>query len=73
MERMEAMICQYLYWHDIIDAVRKEGSNCVTCQHTKQSNKKYGKSSAKLDEEIPWNKLCVDHIGTYVIQRNGKK
>ena len=35
MERMEAMICQYFYWPDIIYAVRKEVSNCDTCQRTK--------------------------------------
>ena len=42
-------------------------------QHTKRSNKKYGKLRAKLDEEIPCNKVCVDLIGPYFIRRKGKK
>ena len=37
--RMEEMIRQHLYWSDIIDVVRKEVTNCDTCQHTKLSNK----------------------------------
>ena len=73
MARMEAMIFQHLYWPNIRDYARKEVNNCDTCQRTKRSNKKYGKLTANLDEEIPWNKLCVDLIGLYVILRNGKK
>ena len=57
----------------IRDAVRKEVKNCDTCQGTKWSNIKYGKLPAKLSEEIPWNKLFVDLIGTYVIWRKGQR
>ena len=41
--------------------------------HNIQNDKKNGKLPAKLAEEIPWNKLCVDLIGTYVIRRKGRK
>ena len=34
---------------------------------------KDGKLPAKLAEEIPWNKLYVDIILTYIKQRKGKK
>ena len=30
------------------------------------------KLPAKKAEEIPWNKLCVDIIGTYAIRRKGR-
>ena len=73
MGRTEAMICQCLYWPDIRDNTQEEVNNCDTCQHTKQSNKKYGKLPAKLAEEIPRNKLCVDIIVPYGIRRKGKK
>ena len=53
MDRTEAMICQHLYWPDIINAVQKEVTTCDTWQRTKQSNKQYGKLPAKLAEEIP--------------------
>ena len=62
-----------MYCPNIIDSVRKEGSNCDTCQRTKRSNKKYGKLKTKLSEEITWKKIFVDIIGTYIIRRKGKK
>ena len=48
-------------------------TNCDTCQYTKWSNIKYCKLTAKEDEEIPWNKLFLDIIVTYVIRRKLKK
>ena len=42
------------------------------CQCIKRSTKKYGKITAKLEEETPWNKLCVDLIAPYKIRRKGK-
>ena len=38
----------------------------------KRSIIKYGKLSAKLSEETPWNKLCVDLTGLYKIRRKGR-
>ena len=73
MNRTEAISRQHLYWPDIRDAVRKEVTNCDTCLRTKRSNKKYGKLRAKLAEEIPWNKICVDLILPNDIRRKGKK
>ena len=39
----------------------------------KRSNKKYGKLTAKLAEETPWKKLCVDLIGPCKICRKWKE
>ena len=69
----ESIICQHLNWTDIRYSVQKELTNCDTCQHKKWSNKKYGKLPAKLDEEIPWNKLCVYLIWPYAIRIKVKK
>ena len=73
MDTTKAMIRQHLYWTEIRDAVHKEVTNCDNCQRTKQSNKKYGKSPDKLDEEINWYELFVDLIGPYATRRKGKK
>ena len=35
------------------------------------SQQKCGKLPAKLEEETPWNKLCVDLIGPYKMCRKG--
>ena len=73
MDITEAMICKHLYWTNIKYSASKEVNDCNTCQRTKQSNKKYGKLPAKLSEEIPWNKICVDLIVPYVIGIKVKK
>ena len=39
----------------------------------KTVHKKYSKLPAKLVEETPWNKLCVDLIGPYKILIKGKE
>ena len=67
------MICQYLYWPGIREAVQTEVTVCDTCQRTKRSTKKYGKLPAKLAEETPWNKPCVYLIGSYKRGRKGKE
>ena len=72
LDLTEAMICQHLYWPGIREAVQKEVSRCNVCQHTKGS-KQNGKLPAKMAESTPWNKLCVDLIGTYKIRRKGKE
>ena len=43
------------------------------CQGAKQPTKIYGKLNTKLSEETPWNKLCVDIIGTYKYIEKGKR
>ena len=73
MDITEVMIRHNLHWPGIVPAIWKEVTNCETFQRTKRSNKKYGKLPAKLAEEIPRNKICVNIIGTYFIRRKGKK
>ena len=38
IDRTEVMMCQYLYWTNIIYAVQKEVTNCDTCQRKELSN-----------------------------------
>ena len=67
------MIFQNIYWIGIRDSVRKEVTNCDTCQHTKPSNIYNGKLLVKEPEKIPWNKIFVDLIRSHLIQRNKQK
>ena len=73
LDQTESMICQHLCWSGIIEAVQKEVTGCDMCQGAKQPTKKYGKLNTKLSEETPWNKLCVDIIGTYKYIEKGKR
>ena len=65
------MIHQHLYWPYIRYVVPKEVTNYETCQRAKTPKKEYGKLKAKVAEKIPRNKLCVNLIRPYVIQRRG--
>ena len=64
---------QNLDWIGIRKSLRKEVTNCDTCQQTKQTIIKQGKLPAKEAEKIPRKKLCVDIIGPYFIRRKGQK
>jgi len=44
-----------------------------TCQTGKKKRIKYGHLPAKVAESYPWEHLCVDTIGPYIIRRKGKK
>ena len=68
MDRPELIIFQHLHWPDIRYDVQKEMSNFDTCERTNRLNKEYSKLPAKLADEIPWNKLCMDIIGPYIIR-----
>ena len=69
LDRTEAMIHQHLYWTGIRDVFLKEVIEYDVCQRTEHSPSKYGVLPPKLEEELPWNKLCVDLIGPYKICR----
>ena len=73
MDRIEAMIFQHFYWPGIRNYIRKEVTNWDNLKRTKWLNKKYGKLTSKEAEEIPWNKICVDIIGPFVISRKTQK
>ena len=72
LDRTEAMICQHLYWPGIIKIAQKEVTKCDVCQRINSSTNKYIELPAKLEEEIPWNKLCVDITVPYKLRRKGR-
>ena len=53
--------------------IRKHVSTCDTCQRTKKYKKKYGHLPEKTAEAVPWERLCVDLIGPYKIERIGQE
>ncbi len=73
LSRTEETIKQNLIWKHLRQTVREVCKKCSTCQRTKKSSTKYGKLPAKEAEANPWEKLCVDLIGPYTIQKGNKK
>ena len=53
--------------------ITKSVQGCLVCQKTKRQRKKYGHLPAKQAEATPWDVLCVDLIGPYIIRRKGKE
>ena len=52
--------------------VSKSFKICDTCQRTKKNKKHYGHLPPKMEEATPWDTLCVDLIGPYLIKQNLK-
>ena len=45
---------------------------CHTCQSTKKKNRKYLLIPPKQIDYTPWDVLCADLIGPYIIHRKGR-
>ena len=67
--RTEMTIKQHFWWRGLTTMVHNICSKCVTCQTTKQThNLKYDHLPAKEARAEPWDKLCVDLIGSYKLK-----
>ena len=73
INRTEETIGQHLWWPKMREHITNYVKICPLCQKTKRRQKKYGLLPPKEAEATPWDKLCVDLIGPYKIQRKGKK
>jgi Integrase zinc binding domain/RNase H-like domain found in reverse transcriptase len=73
INRTEETIGQHLWWPLMRDHITNYVKICPLCQRNKRRQKKYGHVPMKEAEATPWDKLCVDLIGPYKINRKGKK
>jgi len=71
--RTEETIRQHLYWPNLRNDVRKYVGTCEICQKCKKQKPKFGLLPAKDAEAVPWERLCVDLIGPYTIERKNQK
>ena len=70
--RTEHTLRQHFDWKGLCTTIHEVCKKCPTLQSAKTTNHKYGKLPHKQDEINPWDTLCVDFIGPYVIPRKGK-
>ena len=70
--RTEHTIRQHFDWKALCATVHDVCKKCPTCQRAKTKNQKYGKLPPKQAETNPWDTLCVDLIGPYMIPQKGK-
>ena len=69
INRTEETISQHLWWPKMRGHITNSVATCNSCQRNKRRHKKYGHLPAKTAEAKPWDKLCVDLIGPYTINR----
>ena len=53
--------------------VKEHVKRCPTCQKNKRSNAKYAHLPEKVAEANPWEKLCVDLVGPYTLEKRKVK
>ena len=73
MSRTEQTIRQHFTWKNLKGDVYRACKSCKTCQLTKRKSVKYGKLPAKMAEADPWDVICVDLIGPYLIKNKNSK
>ncbi len=57
-----------MYWTGMRDTVHKHVKTCRSGQVNKKQNAKYGQLPTKLVVLKPWEMLCVDLIGPYMLR-----
>ena len=72
LNRTEETIRQHLWWKSLREDVQAHIKICDKCQRFKKQKKKYGHLPAKKAEDKPWERLCVDLVGPYKINRKDK-
>ena len=70
--RTEETIRQHMTWPNLRHDVQSHVKKCRSCQIHKTRHQKYGKLPPKVAEAQPWEQLCVDLIGPYLIRRKDK-
>jgi transposase InsO family protein len=73
INRTKETIGQHLWWKEMRNHIINYVRICPLCQRNKRRQKKYGLIPPKEAEATPWDKLCLDLIGPYTIQRKGQK
>ena len=70
--RTEETIKQHLYMPRLRQYVKEVVGRCATCQLGKKKRIKYGLIPPKVAESTPWQHLCVDTVGPYIIRTEGR-
>ena len=67
-KHLEMTLRQHLTWPGLTNDAKNHVSNCLLCKRHKSVTKNYSYLPLKtIEEEMPWNTLCMDLIGLYTI------
>ncbi len=68
LTRLEEMMNTVMYWKGMHTTIRSLTKSCRSCQINKRRSQKYGHLPPKTVETNPWECLCVDLIGPYILK-----
>jgi hypothetical protein len=71
--RTEGTIGQHLWWPKMRQHITEYVQSCPICQKSKRKIKKYGLLPPNGAESEPWDRMCIDLIGPYTINKKKKK
>ena len=57
-----------MYWKHMHSTEWSYVKNCKSCQVNKRRSQKYGKLPTKIVTITPWEAVCVDLIGPYMLR-----
>ena len=67
---LEETIVAIMWWRGMRLHIRKHVKTCERCQLGKRHKRKYGHLPPKIAQVVPWNQVCVDLIGPYMINES---
>ena len=66
--RLKSTLSQHYYWENMHLTTQKTVKTCRVCQETKKGKRtKHALLPAKTAEVEPWDTVCIDCIGPYII------
>eukprot|EP00804_Cyclotella_cryptica_P030711 CCRYP_009130-RA/>CCRYP_009130-RA protein AED:0.41 eAED:0.41 QI:0/0/0/1/0/0/3/0/317 len=71
-KRLKETLHLSMYWKGLRTTVQSHVKKCHSCQVNKCRQLKYGKLPSKLAVTNPWEALCVDLIGPYILKGKDK-
>ncbi len=57
-----------MYWKHMHSTIQSYVKNCKSCQVNKRRSQKYGKLPTKIITNTPWEAVCVNLIGPYMLR-----
>jgi hypothetical protein len=73
INRTEETIGQHLWWPKMRRHITEYVQPCPICQKNKRKIKKYGLLPPKEAESEPWDRMCIDLIGPYAINKKKRR
>ena len=66
--RLEETLSAVMWWPNMRGHIRAHVKRCKRCQLGKKCTRKYGHLPPKIAKTTPWQSVCCDLIGPYILK-----